>query len=1244
MIRRGRAGAAIRVVALVALLGLLLGSLASNALPVSASGSAPTASAGGPYSIAEGDDVALSAAGSSDPETDPLTYAWDLDNDGQYDDAVGQDPTIPWDLLAELGVGDDGAHPIGVEVDDGTSTDSAGATLTMTNTEPTITLYGPAAVTVGDPYRVLVEVDDPGADTVASWAINWGDGAVSTGTGAPDSRTHTYTVAGLNHDITIEVSDEDGSWISADLLVAHFDTTETVARFEAISGAPIADFASTGGALNTPYGSTIGPDGLLYVTGSSSANVVRFDPSDNSFVDTFVSPGSGGLSSPKGLAFGLDGNLYVSSYGTREVLRYNASDGTFNDVFIPDGTLSGPSGILFAPSGLLLVADQDDDNIEKYDATTGASLGVFSSLTPGAAPAGLAAGPAGNIFVAHHSGGVVQKLDPTGSSLGMIGGSELTQPHSLRIGPDGELWVTDYWTEEVHRFDSTTGAALGVRVTDSAPAGPFSLDFVPDLQVQVTAGLDINSSGDNGDASAGDGLCDTGGLNALGQPECTLRAAIEETNAASGPEIITFDLPVADAGHGAGVWTIAPTTPLPVISDPVVIDGTTQAGAAPATMSHPAAVNSSLTIELSGGAMASGSEGLDLNSGSSGSEVRGLAFTGFTGTGARGVRLRNTVGVVVVGNHLGASATGIGEAGNQEGIRIGGGAVDSRIGGSTAVDRNLFAAATDSHIGVVGTATGTLIQGNDFGFLAGGSAATSSPGYGILTWNGSSGTVIGGAGATAGNRIRGAGTGVGVGASTSDSFASVVGNRIWDNTGIGIDLDADGVTANDGADADAGPNDKLNFPMLTSANALSGSIDVTVDLDVPAGAYRIELFTNPGGVDGSGNGEGEILLVSGVIVHPGGGTESFTLSSAGALGDEITATATEIVGAGSYGSTSEFSSAVTAALPCTDTDGDGLCDLEEDANTDLDSNPVTNPGPDTDGDTTANYLDADDDGDGTPTALENADPNADGDPRDALDSDHDGQPDYLDHPTGHSGNTVATEQKISDTTGGLTAALSNSDELGRSVATIGDLDGDGAVDIAVGAHFDDDGGTNRGAVHILLLNPDGSVKAEQKISDTAGGLTAALGNDDEFGISVAGLGDIDGDGINDIAVGALDDDDGGTDRGALYILFLNADGTVRAEQKISDTAGGLSATLGNLDNFGRSIANIGDVNGDGINDIAVGAHMDDDGGSDRGAVYIPVPECQRDRHGRTEDQRWRWRPDDRPRQQRPFRRIGRRYR
>ncbi|MCP3939745.1 MAG: hypothetical protein GY708_30760, partial [Actinomycetia bacterium] len=196
--------------------------------------------------------------------------------------------------------------------------------------------------------------------------------------------------------------------------------------------------------------------------------------------------------------------------------------------------------------------------------------------------------------------------------------------------------------------------------------------------------------------------------------------------------------------------------------------------------------------------------------------------------------------------------------------------------------------------------------------------------------------------------------------------------------------------------------------------------------------------------------------------------------------------------------------------------------------------------------------------------------------------------------------TVKAEQKISATTGGLIGPIGLG-VFGRSVAGVGDLDGDGIVDVAVGEYRDNG---NQGAVHVLFLNADGTVKAEQKISSIAGGLTGPLGSADRFGTSVAGVGDLDGDGIIDIAVGALYDDGGGSDRGAAYVLFLNADGTVKAEQKISSVTGGLTGPLDNGDNFGVSVAGIGDLDGDGTVGLILGAQGDDDGGSHRGAVYV----------------------------------------
>lgn len=200
--------------------------------------------------------------------------------------------------------------------------------------------------------------------------------------------------------------------------------------------------------------------------------------------------------------------------------------------------------------------------------------------------------------------------------------------------------------------------------------------------------------------------------------------------------------------------------------------------------------------------------------------------------------------------------------------------------------------------------------------------------------------------------------------------------------------------------------------------------------------------------------------------------------------------------------------------------------------------------------------------------------------------------------------SVLDAQKISDTEGNFLGDLDNEDNFGQAVTSLGDLDGDGVTDIAVSSLYDNDGGTQHGAIWILFLDTDGTVKSHQKISDTQGGFTGILHDFDIFGVTLANLGDLDGDGIIDLAAGAFQDDDGGDERGALWILFLNSDGTVKAHQKISDTAGNFTGNLNNGDKFGGTITALGDLDGDNVTDIAVGANYDDDGGSNRGAVWI----------------------------------------
>ena len=245
--------------------------------------------------------------------------------------------------------------------------------------------------------------------------------------------------------------------------------------------------------------------------------------------------------------------------------------------------------------------------------------------------------------------------------------------------------------------------------------------------------------------------------------------------------------------------------------------------------------------------------------------------------------------------------------------------------------------------------------------------------------------------------------------------------------------------------------------------------------------------------------------------------------------------------------------------------------------------------------------------------------------------------------------------KIENGLGGLIASLESGDRFGRDHDKIGDVNGDGVIDIVVGARSDDDGGVDAGAVYILFMNSDGTVQNNQKISMLEGGFNETLNAGNFFGYGVAGIGDYDADGIPDIAVsspvppnnalyiihlnadGTVKDyvknqniiangltaigdingdnridlvacnpgsDDGGTQRGAIDILFLNTASQVMYANTvtISSTQGGFGVGLEDGDQFGgREVAMLGDIDNDGNKELAVGAFMSDGG---KGAIWI----------------------------------------
>jgi len=164
--------------------------------------SAPVADAGGPYTGNEGVDIAISAAGSYDTEGLSLTYQWDLDNDGHYDDASGRDITYQWT--------NKGVYIIGLKVTDpfnASFTDTA--QVTVENNLPQVEAGVDQQVDEGDTVNFSGSFTDIGdANTAHTYQWDFGDGEMdNSGTLTP---VHSYGDNGL-YTVTFTVTDDDGA-------------------------------------------------------------------------------------------------------------------------------------------------------------------------------------------------------------------------------------------------------------------------------------------------------------------------------------------------------------------------------------------------------------------------------------------------------------------------------------------------------------------------------------------------------------------------------------------------------------------------------------------------------------------------------------------------------------------------------------------------------------------------------------------------------------------------------------------------------------------------------------------------------------------------------------------------------------------------------------------------------------------------------------------------------------------------
>ena len=329
-------------------------------------------------------------------------------------------------------------------------------------------------------------------------------------------------------------------------------------------------------------------------------------------------------------------------------------------------------------------------------------------------------------------------------------------------------------------------------------------------------------------------------------------------------------------------------------------------GGSPALNSNGIALNSTSAVgnvivgnyigtNAAGTAALPNNHGIAINSGASGTTIGGTsAGSGnvLSGNNAYGIQVNNgSSNTSIRGNFIGTDATGsIAVPNGLSGVLIN--AASTTVGGVASQDRNLISGNTFNGLILIDNAAGAQITGNYIGTTVGGASplpngsdginvssllAASQIAANIIAFNGRDGVRL----------IRGT--------------HLISGNSIFSNGALGIDLEADGVTANDAGDGDTGANNRQNFPVLaTASGGVSGTLNSTANT-----TFTIQFFSNSV-CDATGNGEGETLLGTvGVTTNAAGDATISTFAApAGAI---VTAVAFD-----SSNNTSEFAACVLA--------------------------------------------------------------------------------------------------------------------------------------------------------------------------------------------------------------------------------------------------------------------------------------------------------------------------------------------
>jgi hypothetical protein len=548
---------------------------------------------------------------------------------------------------------------------------------------------------------------------------------------------------------------------------------------------------------------------------------------------------------------------------------------------------------------------------------SGARVELYNSA--GAYVTSTATDAAGNYFFPGLPAGIytvrVVNATVTSSRTGYVAGLLPVQTYRTNASSGAAVAVTDYVggqnpsvadagngspgaTMNTTTGVFTAGASGTAQSITSVALGASSISGV-DFGFNFDTVVNVNNAGQgslrqfitNANTLGGDASLAQSGLVAAKENAVFM---ISNGTAAAG-------LRTANNYFASGLASIAPTSALPTISAPLVLDAQKQPGWTGAPI-----------VELNGTGAGAGANGLTLNLNASGSAIRGLIINRFTGNG---IDLNNASNNTIAGNYIGTDSSGTADRGNgslalfTSGILLENGSSGNTIGGTTAADRNVISGNEYSGIAIsaIGTSNNIVI-GNYIGTAVDGVTLLGNTRWGVIVWNGASNNRIGGTASGEGNVIAGAGqmAGVGVDNNTANTtHIAVLGNSIFSNYTIGIDLNVDGVSVNNGTKNAGLPNYDMDYPVFTSA-ALNGAI-LAVDGYVGSAANqatfansRVEVFKSDD--DATGYGEGKTYL--GFLTSDASGNFSGTLDVTGKglnPGDKITGTATD-----GLNNTSEF--------------------------------------------------------------------------------------------------------------------------------------------------------------------------------------------------------------------------------------------------------------------------------------------------------------------------------------------------